>query len=113
LRFPTSPTEREVTEQMDDEHLDALLAAYRATDPSADLRARIVAAAPRQRTIGRAWRWLGAAGLGAVLAGSCAAGVAVGLALAPASVTRLISGHEGPTPSISSLADPADNPAIG
>jgi len=102
-----------VTEKLDDTRLDALLAAYRAPEPSADLRARIIAAAPRQRAIGRAWRWLGAAGLGAALAGACAAGVAAGLTLAPASLTQLISGHEGPTPAISSLADPADNPAIG
>ncbi|HEX3408265.1 MAG TPA: hypothetical protein VHS81_13590 [Caulobacteraceae bacterium] len=98
---------------MDDTRLDALLGAYRITDPGAKLRARIIAAAPRQRAIGRAWRWLGAAGLGAVLAGSCAAGVAAGLTLAPASLTRLISGHTAPTAAISSLADPADDPAIG
>jgi hypothetical protein len=102
-----------VTDELDDTRLDALLAAYRAAEPSAALRADIAAAAPRQRAIGRAWRWLGAAGLGAVLAGACAAGVAAGLTLAPSSLTRLISGHEGPAPAISSLADPADNPAIG
>jgi hypothetical protein len=98
---------------MDDTRLDGLLAVYRAREPSAGLRARITAAAPRERAIGRAWRWLGAAGLSFVLAGSCAAGVAAGLTLAPASLTRLISGHQGPTPAVSSLADPADNPAIG
>jgi hypothetical protein len=100
---------------MHDERLDALLAAYRAAEPDADLRGRIVAAAPRQRAIGRAWRWLGGAGLGAMLAASCAAGVAAGLTLAPASLARAISDHAvaAPTEAASSLADPADDPAIG
>lgn len=102
-----------MTKEMQGERLETLLAAYRSAEPSADLRARITTAAPRQRAIGRAWRWLGAAGLGAVLAGSCAAGVAAGLTLAPPSLTRLISVRAAPTAAISSLADPASNPAIG
>jgi hypothetical protein len=103
-----------VTEDMDETRLHALLAAHRAQAPSADLRARIVAAAPRQRAIGRAWRWLSGAGLGAVLAASCAAGVAAGLTLAPASLTQLLGGHRNaPAGEITSLADPADDPAIG
>jgi hypothetical protein len=103
-----------MTEDMDDEGLDALLAAYRGCEPDAALRARIIAAAPRQRAIGRAWRWMGGAGLGAVLAASCAAGVAVGLTLAPASLARAISGHPAATAAeVSSLADPADDPASG
>jgi hypothetical protein len=103
-----------MTDEMDDRRLGALLAAYGAPDPGADLRARIIAAAPRQRAIGRAWRWLGGAGLGVVLAGSCAAGVAAGLTLAPASLTRLVGGHaSAPAADITTLADPADDPAIG
>lgn len=103
-----------MTDEMDDTRLHALLAASRPPDPGAELRARIIAAAPRQRAIGRAWRWLGGAGLGAVLAGSCAAGVAAGLTLAPASLTRLVGGHaNAPATDITTLADPADDPAIG
>jgi len=103
-----------VTEDMDDTRLDALLAAYRGGEPDVALRGRIIAAAPRQRALGRAWRWMGGAGLGAALAGSCAAGVAVGLTLAPASLARAISGSPAPpTAAVSSLADPAGDPAIG
>jgi hypothetical protein len=103
-----------MTDEMDDRRLGALLAAYGAAEPGAELRARIVAAAPRQRAIGRAWRWIGGAGLGAVLAASCAAGVAAGLTLAPASLTRLVGAHaRAPADEITTLADPADDPAIG
>jgi len=99
---------------MDDDRLDALLAAYRAAEPGAALRERIIGAAPRQRSVGRAWRWLGGAGIGAVLAGSCAAGIAAGLMLAPASVTRLIGGAPAPAPAeISSLVDPDDGLTSG
>ena len=98
---------------MDDERLDELLLAYRASEPGADLRERIVAAAPRQRAIGRAWRLMGGAGLGLALAASSAAGVAAGVTLAPNSVTQLISGHRSAeSADLSSLADPADDPAI-
>lgn len=94
--------------------LDDLLAAYQAREPDAALRARIVAAAPRQRAIGRARRWLGGAGLGAVLAASCAAGVAAGLTLAPTSLARAITGRPAqPVAEASSLADPVDDAAVG
>jgi len=57
---------------------------------------------------------LGGAGLGAVLAGACAAGVAAGLTLAPASLARLVGGHgAAPAAEITTLADPADDPAVG
>ncbi len=103
-----------MTDDMDDHRLDALLAAYRAAEPRPGLRARIIEAAPRQRAIGRAWRWIAGAGLGVGLAAACAAGVAAGITLAPDSVTRLISGAPaGGGAEVSSLVDPADDPAIG
>ena len=103
-----------MTDDMHDAHLDALLAAYDAGEPGAALRARIVAGAPRQRAIGRAWRWVGGAGLGAMLAASCAAGVAAGLTLAPANLARAITGRPPPpVADVSSLADPADDAAVG
>jgi hypothetical protein len=99
---------------MDDTRLDALLAAYGAGEPDAALRGRIVAAAPRQRAVGRALRWIGGVGLGAALAGACAAGVVAGLTLAPASFARALSGHPAaPVAEVSSLADPAVDPAVG
>lgn len=99
---------------MDDDRLDTLLADYRASDPGAALRDRIIASAPRQQAIGRAWRWVSGAGLGAALAASCMAGVAAGVTLAPASVTQLIGGHPtADSADLSSLADPADDPAGG
>lgn len=102
-----------MSEDLDDARLDALLAAYAVGDPDAALRARIVAAAPRQRAIGRAWRWIGGAGLGAVLAAACAAGVAAGLTLAPTNLARAITGRPAqPVADVSSLADPADDPAV-
>jgi hypothetical protein len=102
-----------MTEDMHEARLDELLAAYDVGEPGASLRARIAAAAPRQRAIGRAWRWIGGAGLGAMLAGSCAAGVAAGLTLAPTSLARAITGRPAqPVAEVSSLADPADDPAV-
>jgi len=99
---------------MDDDRLDTLLSLCRTGEPGAALRERIVAAAPRQRAIGRAWRWMRVAGLGAALAASGAAGLAAGLTLAPASVTRLISGYAGvEAAELSPLADPAGDPANG
>jgi len=94
---------------MTDDRLDNLLAAYADAEPGADLRTRIIAAAPRQRTIGRAWRWLAGAALGVGLAGSGAAGVAAGVSLAPAGVSHLIGAPDG----VSSLADPAGDAANG
>jgi hypothetical protein len=102
-----------MTEDMDDVRLDALLAAYGAGEADAALRGRIIAAAPRERAVGRALRWVGGAGLGAALAGACAAGVVTGLTLAPASLARALSGHPAtPAAEASSLADPAVDPAI-
>jgi hypothetical protein len=99
---------------MDDERLDALLAAYRAGEATPALRARIALAAPRERAVGRAWRWIAGAGLGVGLAASCAAGVAAGVTLAPVGVTQLISGPAAPAAAdASSLADPADDAASG
>jgi hypothetical protein len=96
---------------MNDDRLNTVLSAYETAQPGAELRARIIAAAPRQRTIGRVWRWAAGAALGFGMAGSCAAGVAAGFTLAPASVARLIS---GPTNAVSdSLADPAGDAASG
>lgn len=65
-----------LTEALDlDEALDAL----RPPQPSAGLRAAILAAAPRPRPArGAVWRWLTGAGLGAGLAAACAAGVVAG-----------------------------------
>jgi hypothetical protein len=96
------------------ETLDNLLAASAAGAASANLRARIIAAAPRQRAVGRAWRWLAGAGLGLGLAASCAAGVAAGLTMAPPGVTRVIVGPaQADDNDISALADPAGDAASG
>ena len=98
---------------MTDDPLERLLAAYAAAEPGAELRARIIAAAPRQRTIGRAWRWLAGAALGLGLAGSCAAGVAAGVSLAPAGAAHLIGAPAASGDGVSSLADPAGDAADG
>ncbi|HEY1751321.1 MAG TPA: hypothetical protein VGG29_08650 [Caulobacteraceae bacterium] len=97
---------------MDDARLDEMLSAYRAAEPSPALRARIVAAAPRQRRIGRAWRWAAGLALGAGLAGACAAGVAAGLTLTPGDLARSLSGADTTVVS-DSLADPAGDAANG
>jgi hypothetical protein len=93
--------------------LEAVLAAH-SVDPSATLRQRVIDSAPRARAVARTWRWITALGLGLGLAASAAAGVAAGVTLAPASVTRLIS---GPAPAasndVSALADPAGDAAVG
>jgi hypothetical protein len=98
---------------MTDDHLDTLLATFATAEPAADLRARIIAAAPRQRTIGRAWRWAAGLALGLGLAGSCAAGVAAGVGVAPAGVTHLIGGPASDADDFSSLADPIGDAADG
>ena len=93
--------------------LDTLLAAYAAAEPGPALRQRIIAAAPRQRTIGLARRWLAGAGLGAGLAAAGAAGVAAGFALAPDGVARIIAEPSRSGDDISSRADPAGDAANG
>jgi len=98
---------------MSDDPLERLLAAYAAAEPGAELRARIIAGAPRQRAIGRVWRRLAGAAIGLGLAGSCAAGVAAGVALAPDGVSRLIGAPAAGASDLSSLADPAGDAADG
>jgi hypothetical protein len=98
---------------MTDDPLERLLAAYAAAEPGSDLRARIIAAAPRQQAIGRAWPWFAGAALGVGLAGSCAAGVAAGVSLAPAGVSHLIGAPAAGADDVSSLADPAGDAADG
>jgi hypothetical protein len=90
--------------------LDAALGRYAAEDAGAALRQRIIASAPRQRSVGRVWRWAVGAGLGLGLAASCAAGVAAGVTLAPHSVTRIFGEPRGGD-DVSSLADPFDDAA--
>jgi anti-sigma factor RsiW len=97
---------------MDDERLEAMLTAYAAAEPDSALRARIIGAAPRQRAIGRAWRWAAGLALGVGLAGSCAAGVAAGFTLTPGALARTISGSNATVVS-DSLADPAGDAATG
>jgi hypothetical protein len=94
--------------------LDALLDGQTSAEPSAALRDRIVASAPSPRAAGRAWRWLVGAGLGAGLAAACACGVAVGMTLAPHSVTRMISGPAPaaePADGLTALLNPPTDPA--
>jgi hypothetical protein len=98
---------------MTDDPLERLLAAYAAAEPSADLRLRIIAGAPRERAIGRAWRRLAGAALGLGLAGSCAAGVAAGVSIAPVGAARLIGAPAAGASDVGSLADPTDDAADG
>ncbi|MFI4975084.1 MAG: hypothetical protein ACHP84_11145 [Caulobacterales bacterium] len=71
--------------------LDALLDRYGDHDPSPVLRQRIIESAPVARAAARAWRWLAGAGIGVGLAAACAAGVMVGMTLAPASVAQAVA----------------------
>jgi len=65
---------------------DALLDAAGRPAPSAALRDRILAAAPRERVArSRVWRWLTGAGVGAGLAAATAAGLLAGVSLSVAS----------------------------
>src|SRR5580658_9268599 len=103
---------------MTDEHLSDtlgdMLNAYRTTEPSAALRDRVIAAAPRERSIGRFRRWAMGLALSAGFAASAAAGVACGFVLAPASVTRLVAPPAAASASdVSSLADPTDDATDG
>ena len=92
--------------------LDAALDASALGEPSPALRQRIIEAAPRGRTASRAWRWLAAAGLGLGLASACASGVVAGMTLAPASITRMISGPAASEPAdgLTALIDPPVEP---
>lgn len=93
--------------------LDGKLDAYEVA-AGATLRGRIVASAPLARTAAQTWRWVAAAGLGLGLAASCAAGVAVGFTLAPADLTRALSGPAAPSADeTSALADPAGDAGNG
>jgi hypothetical protein len=91
-----------------DRALHALLDGYAASEPSAALRGRIVSAAPRERSVGRAWRWIAGAGLGLGFAASAAAGVAAGYTLGPPAVTRLMGPSELDAGAFSAIADPVD-----
>lgn len=89
--------------------LEIQLEAYVVEAP-APLRRRIIDLAPRARAIARTVRWLAAVGLGLGLAASAVAGVAAGVSLAPASVTRLIGGEPAASTDDSGLlADPTDD----
>lgn len=61
--------------------LDEMLDAWTPLPVSADLREAVIAIAPRARPSVQAWLWR--AGLGAGLAAACAAGLVVGVGLAP------------------------------
>ncbi len=95
-----------------DAALDAALAAYAAAEPSAALRQRIVAAAPRERAKGALLRWFAGAGLGLGLAASAAAGVAAGYTLGHPAVTRLMGPSELDAGEFSALG-PAGGAADG
>jgi len=101
------------TNSSQDAGLAAALAAYVTAEPSAALRQRIIAAAPRERTIGALRRWFAAAGLGLGLAASAAAGVAAGYTLGHPAVTRLMGPQELDAGEFSGLDGPAGAPANG
>ncbi|MES2340924.1 MAG: hypothetical protein V4597_04555 [Pseudomonadota bacterium] len=92
---------RQALEQAD--RLDAILDAWAPLSLSHDLREAVVAAAPRPRR-GRGLRaWLLGAGVGAGLAGACAAGLVVGVVLsgnlagasdAPEAVSAAMTGYD-------------------
>ena len=93
--------------------LDAALQSYDAQGASAALPTRIIASAPRERTIGAVRRWLAAAGLGLGLAASATAGVAAGYTLGHPAVTRLLGPSELDVGAFSVLSAPAGGPANG
>jgi len=92
--------------------LDEALDAWRAAAPNAALQQAIIARVPAARAAGRLWRWMTGAGIGLGLAAACASGVAAGMTLAPASVTRMIGG--APTAQspdeLTALIDPSADP---
>lgn len=104
---------RDPAETLPDAALDAALAAYAAAEPSAALRQRIIAVAPRERTIGALRRWFAGAGLGLGLAASAAAGVAAGYTLSHPAVTRLMGPSELDAGEFSALGGFAGGAASG
>lgn len=95
-----------------EQRLDASLDAYRLAAPGAVLQQAIVGLAPAGQAAGRLWRWLTGAGIGLGLAAACASGAAAGMILAPASVTRIISGPpaaQAPD-ELTALIDPSVDP---
>ena len=94
--------------------LDNMLWASPAPEPSEALRERIMAAAPgptgRRPSGPRTWRWLVGAGVGGLLAASCALGLAVGVAVAPTALAQ--ADRIGPADPINEAArflrEPAD-----
>jgi hypothetical protein len=97
---------------MEDQQLDDLLACDGAAEPSAALRARIIAAAPRPGS--RRLGWTAAAGLGLALATCAFAGVAAGVKLAPPGVVRLVGIELAPDAGFqtSALGDPFDDAGV-
>jgi hypothetical protein len=93
--------------------LDAALAAYVESEPSNTLRGQIIAAAPRQRAIGRLQRWIAVAGLGLGLAASGAAGVAAGYTLGHPAAARIVGPTELDTGQFGAFADVSDATANG
>lgn len=87
--------------------LDAALDGWRPTPVSAELLERVLARAPRRRARGlAAWIWRGAVGAG--LAGACAAGLLMGVALSDGS----LSGGGRSTDSLSAAMSPFDGDAV-
>ena len=72
--------------------LDALLWESAVAPPGSALRERVMRAAPKASALSpklqQTWRWLVGAGIGGVLASACAAGLATGVAVAPAALTQ-------------------------
>ena len=93
--------------------LDAALERYAPRDAGAAFRARLIAAAPRQRAIAAAWRWATGAGLGLGLAASCAAGVAAGYTMGHPAVARLMAPYAADPGELTALAEPARGAAGG
>ncbi|MDO9335926.1 MAG: hypothetical protein Q7T61_05955 [Caulobacter sp.] len=67
--------------------LDEALSVLRPPQPSAGLRDRVLAAAPRARSGWSLGRWLAGAGVGAALAAASVAGVMIGTLVGAAPVT--------------------------
>lgn len=69
--------------------LDDLLRQAPSSAPGRALRERILRAGPKPPALRRVWRWLVGAGIGSVLAGAGAVGVAVGVVLAPMALAMM------------------------